>query len=120
MISHGLFTDKKILLVTPQGPLQKSDFENLAKVVDSYLKREGKLNGLVIYSKSFPGWSSFAGFISHMKFVNDHHRSIGKIAAVTESGFLSILPRIADYFVKAEIKHFAYCEKDAAMRWLSR
>lgn len=119
MITHELLTDQGILIVTPQGPLEKSDFENLAKVVDPYLERKEKLKGLMIYTESFPGWSNFAGFISHMKFVNNHHQSIVKVAAVTDSGFLSILPRIADHFVKAEIKHFYFSDKDEAMSWLA-
>ncbi|NNK96589.1 MAG: STAS/SEC14 domain-containing protein [Desulfobacterales bacterium] len=119
MIAHELLSDQSILIVTPEGPLKKSDFKNLAKVVDSYLEREDRLNGLMIYTESFPGWSNFAGFISHMRFVNNHHRSIVKIAAVTDSGFLSILPRIADHFLKAEIKHFNYSDKDEALSWLT-
>lgn len=119
MITHELLSDRSILIVTPQGPLEKSDFENLAKVVDPYLEREEKLKGLMIYTESFPGWSNFAGFISHMKFVNNHHSSIVKVAAVTDSGILSFLPRIADHFVKAEIKHFNYSDKDEAMSWLT-
>lgn len=39
----------------------------------------------MIQAGSFPGWESFAALVSHMRFVRDHHRSIGKVAAVSDS-----------------------------------
>jgi hypothetical protein len=43
---------------------------------------------------------------------------VKKIAAVTESGFLSIMPQVAKHFVKAEVRHFDYTDMDAALNWL--
>jgi hypothetical protein len=40
----------------------------------------------MIHAESFPGWESFGAFVSHLKFVGDHHRQIERIAAVTNSG----------------------------------
>jgi hypothetical protein len=72
----------------------------------------------MIHTKSVPGWRSFGAFVSHIKFVVDHHRQIERIAAVTSSGFLKIMPRMADQFVQPKIKHFAFEEKDQALAWL--
>ena len=110
--------NEKVLVITPKGSLKTADFEKLAQEVDPYIEEEGKLNGLMIYVESFPGWDSFAAFLSHMKFVKGHHKNIGKVAAVTDSGFLSILPRVASHFVEAEVRHFPYKEKEAALDWL--
>jgi hypothetical protein len=71
-----------------------------------------------IYTESFPGWENFGALVAHLKFVADHHRQIERIAAVTNGGFLKIMPRIADHFVRAQIKHFEYKEKDRALAWL--
>jgi hypothetical protein len=49
----------------------------------------------MIYTKSFPGWENFGAFVSHIKFVGGHHRKIERIAAVTDSGFLKVMPSIA-------------------------
>ena len=46
---------------------------------------------------------------------DDHGR---RVAAVTDSGFLSVLPRFAAHFVRAEIKHFPYSDKQQALDWL--
>jgi hypothetical protein len=72
----------------------------------------------MMYTKSFPGWESFGAFLSHLKFVAYHHQKIERIAAVTDSGLLKIMPRIAEQFVQAKIKHFDFKEKDQALVWL--
>lgn len=118
MIKFELLRDRSILLITLSGPLEKEDFEKLAKEVDPFIASKGKLAGLMIHTESFPGWESFGAFVSHLKFVGDHHRQIERIAAVTNSGFLRIMPRIASHFVQAKIKCFNFCEKDRALRWL--
>ncbi|MFW2368093.1 MAG: STAS/SEC14 domain-containing protein [Desulforhopalus sp.] len=119
MITHELLTDKGILIVTPEGPLEENDFKELANVVDPHIESKESLHGLMIYTETFPGWNSFAGLVQHFKFVKDHHRSIKKIAAVTDSKFLSIIPHLADHFIKAEIRHFDYSDKEIAFTWLS-
>ena len=118
MITHELHRDEGILVVTPEGPLASADFEGLAKEVDPYLEENGRLHGLMIYTESFPGWDGFAGLVSHLRFVKDHHQRIERVAAVTDSGFLSIVPRVATHFVKAEIRHFDHADRDAAFAWL--
>jgi len=119
MISHELLRERGILIVIPEGPLEKNDFEALAREVDPYIEAQGKLNGLLISARLFPGWKDFAALVSHLRFVKNHHQKIRKVAAVTDSGFLSILPHIANHFVAAEIKHFEYGDKDRALAWLS-
>jgi len=118
MLSKELMRDDGIVIVAPEGPLEEADFTSLVAVVDPYIEKHGQLNGLMIYVESFPGWDSFAGMLSHIKFVKDHHQRIGKIAVVTDSSVISILPQIASHFVAAEIKHFSYQEKNAALDWL--
>ena len=121
MLKYELNRAEGILILEPTGPLESTDFEKLARVVDPYIIDKGTLNGLMIYAKSFPGWDDFAAFLSHIKFVKNHHQKIKKIAAVTGSGFLSIMPQVANHFIQviqAEVKHFDYDKKDAALDWL--
>jgi tRNA U38,U39,U40 pseudouridine synthase TruA len=118
MLEYELNRAKSILILKPGGPLESTDFEKLAKEVDPYIMEKGTLDGLMIYAKSFPGWDNFAAFLSHMKFVKNHHQKIKKIAAVTGSSFLSIMPQVANHFLRAEVRHFDYDDKDAALNWL--
>lgn len=118
MLNHELMRGEGILIVTPEGCLEAADFERLAGEVDSYIEEKGALNGLMIYVKSFPGWDDFAALLSHIRFVRNHHQKIRKVASVTDNGFLSILPRVARHFVRAEVRHFDYGDREAALDWL--
>jgi hypothetical protein len=120
MIHFELLRDRNVVVITPDGPLEKADFEQLAKEVDPFIASKGKLAGLMIHTKSFPGWRNFGAFVSHIKFVVDHHRQIERIAVVTSSGFLKIMPRIADHFVQPKIKHFDFEERIRRSRGLKR
>jgi len=118
VLKHELNEADGILVVTPTGPLEASDFERLAHAVDPHIEKNRKLRGLMIYTESFPGWSDFAALISHFRFVRDHHEKVTRVAAVTDSGFLSIAPSVASHFVEAEVKHFEFRDKTAALAWL--
>ena len=118
MLTHELLRDEGILILRPQGPLQASDFTSLAKVVDPYLEEHGTLRGIMVDAQSFPGWDSFAALVSHLQFVRDHHRLIGKVAAVSDSPVLSLGPKLAKHFVKAEIRNFKGNERAVALAWL--
>ena len=52
MIHFDLLRDRGILIVTPQGPLEKADFELVAQEVDPFIAEKGKLAGLMIYAIS--------------------------------------------------------------------
>ena len=118
MINHKLLRAEGILILTPEGPLERTDFEKVAQEIDPYIEANGKLHGVMIDAESFPGWKDFAGLIAHLRFVRDHHQKIQKIAVVSDSGFLSFAPKIASHFVQAEVKHFSRSQREDALHWL--
>jgi hypothetical protein len=118
MLAHELLRDEGILIVSPEGPLTSADFAAVAGHVDPYIEENGTLTGLVIQARSFPGWDDFGALVSHLKFIRDHHKKIQKVAALTDAHFLSILPRIVDHFVGAEVRHFPYSDEEAAFTWI--
>jgi len=120
MIKHELLKNDGILIIEPATSLIASDFDTISNIVDPYIQENGKLNGLVIHTESFPGWQDFAAMLAHMKFVKDHHALIKKVAAVTDEGIIAILPAIADHFVKADVKHFGYDDMDSAFEWIKQ
>src|SRR5690242_20238131 len=99
MMQFELLPAQGILVLTPDGPLEKSDFERIAKEVDPFITSHGALNGVLIRTESFPGWDDFSALVSHFRFVADHHRKIRRIAVVSDGELLKILPRIAEHFV---------------------
>ena len=118
MINYELRRDEGILIITPEGPLSAADFETLGQEVDAYIVENGALMGFMIYVETFPGWEDFAGLISHLKFVKNNHQEFSKVAAVTDSKILSIMPHIVGHFIAAEVKHFDYDQKGEALSWL--
>lgn len=118
MIDAKLMRKDGILIVSPTGNLESADFERLRLLVDPYIEAHGVLKGLLIDAESFSGWEDFSSLLSHVRFVRDHQTRIDRVAAVTDSGFLAVLPRIADYFVSAEVRHYDFRHRDEALRWL--
>jgi hypothetical protein len=118
MIHIVVQRDEGIVVVEPDGPLQQSDLEKLASEIDAFSADRGRLTGLVIHTKSFPGWDDFNAFLHHMKFVKEHHRDIQRVAIVTDSKLGAIGQGIASHFVSADIKHFDYDNIEEAHRWM--
>lgn len=120
MIEAQLFREAGVVEVFPSGALTAVDFEQLAALVDPYIESNGELRGLMIVADRFPGWDSFGALVGHIRFVRDHHRRIRRIAAVTDGAILSVLPALANHFVQAEVRHFPFAEREAAMQWLKQ
>jgi hypothetical protein len=118
MIDAKLLRSDGILVVAPAGKLERVDFERLSLLVDPYIEDHGGLRGLLIDAESFPGWEDFGGLLSHMRFAQSHEAAIDRVAAVSDNRFLAILPRVADHFSTAEVRHFEYRDRDKALAWL--
>jgi len=119
MIDAELFRDEGVVVVVPASALTATDFAQLATLVDPYIAERGGLNGLMIVAGRFPGWDSFEGLIGHIRFVRDHERAIARVAVVSDAISLTVLPALARHFVSAEVRHFAFEQRDAAMAWLT-
>jgi len=118
MIEHELDRSNAILHVQPKSSLAPSDFEGLAKVVDPFIEEHGDLAGLIVETTGFPGWSSFEGMITHLRFVRDHHRHIRKVALVTDSSVGNLAEHVVSHFVSAEMKVFPAGQVEEARQWI--
>lgn len=118
MLRHELLSDRGILIVKPESALRAEDFAALAREVDPYIEAHGGLKGLMIEAPSFPGWENFAGLVSHLRFVRDHHQLIRRVAVVSDSTLLAFAPKLAHHFVAAEVRPFAAGERAAALAWI--
>src|ERR1035437_5878505 len=94
MIQYELLHDKGILALHPEGPLEAADFVFITSEVDTYLAGHGKLHGVLIHAKSFPGWKDLAAMLAHLKFVKEHIKKIEKVAIVADGALAAILPDI--------------------------
>ena len=118
MLSINLNEVESIAILKPNGELSEDDFRSAAKIIDPYIEKSGKLNGIIIQVKSFPGWDSFSALITHLKFVKEHHKKVSHVAFVTDSPIGGFAERIGSHFVNAEIRSFSFGELEDAKHWI--
>ena len=118
MLEHQLLSPEGILILEPAAPLEATDFEDLVREIDPYIADHGKLSGLMIHAKAFPGWTDLHAFLAHMKFIKSHYQKIVRLAMVTDSKLLEELPRIAAHLAHVQVKHFSASRYEDALRWL--
>ena len=107
-----------IAVLEPDGPLAEKDFKEAAKQVDTLIAEFGKVTGIVIHAKSFPGWDSIAALVEHLKFLHEFHTKMSRVALATESVAAHIAEVFATHFVAAEIKIFSYDDFEKARQWV--
>ena len=119
MIHTDLDEAKGVAVIRPEQMhgLSEVDFKQLTDLIDHFLENHDTLRGLVIAARKFPGWKDFKAFTSHIRFIRDHHRAIRKIALVSDSRLLSAAPYLADHFVSAKVRHFAFADIEQAKAW---
>ena len=108
-----------MIVVEAKQALRAQDFDALAMTADAWIEAHGDLQGLVIHVREFPGWENIGSMLRHMRFVRDHQRHVKRIAFAADSKLASVAPALADVFIKAEVKSFAYDELDIAIAWAS-
>ena len=118
MLNVSIHEDDGMAVLEPHGALTQKDFEAAAAMIDPFIERHGKLNGVMIHSKEFPGWDSFAAMLTHLKFVRDHHTRVERVAMVTDSMIGDLAEVLTGHFVQAEIKHFRFNEFKQARLWM--
>jgi len=118
MLSINLDEHDGIAILEPNGELSKTDFISASKIIDPYIEKSGKINGIIIHVKSFPGWESFSALLTHLSFVKDHHKKVAYVAFVTDSPVGGLAEHVANHFVSAQIKSFTFSEMDHAKKWI--
>ena len=118
MLRIEVVRDKGIVIITPDGKLETADFDRLGAEVDPVISANGMLNGLMVYARAFPGWSDFAAFAAHIRFITGHRGKVRRAAVVSDSALLAWAPAVAKPIVGAEVRHFPAAEKEQALAWL--
>jgi hypothetical protein len=79
----------------------------------------GCLNDLIIGAEAVPGRDSVEGFVSHFRFVRDHHSKIARVAFVSDPDVLAMLHGLARHYVSAEVKYFEASQLNDAIAWMA-
>jgi hypothetical protein len=88
--------------------------------VDPWIAQHGELQGMVIHAKGFPGWENLGGLVQHFHFLQGHHDKIKRVAVAMDGYLPSLMAKIGDQFVHAEIKAFHYDQIEEAIDWVKR
>jgi hypothetical protein len=118
MLNIELDRESAIAVLEPSGELTEHDFDVVGSVIDPYIKEHGKLNGIIINTKEFPGWDSFGAMLKHIKFIKEHEQKLSHIAIVTDSTIAGLAESIAAHFITAKIKHFPFSKFTEAESWI--
>ena len=94
-----------IAILKPDGALSEKDFIYASSIIDPYIEKKGKLKGLIIRTRKFPGWESFGSLIKHFKFIKDHHKKLSREAIVTDSVLGNFAAKIITNFVNKRWKN---------------
>ena len=120
MLGYRLEPRNGVVILTPRGRLDASDFASLALTVDPWIEDHGKLRGILIDARSLPRWDDVDAMLAQLRFVRNHHRAVERVAVVTDLPLLEALPAIARLFTGADVRRFAHRERRAAVAWLGR
>lgn len=120
MLETTIDEANNMIVVTPKDALSEADFEALGGTLDSYVNEHDRAPGLVIAAQGLPHWKNMSALMAHMKVVRDHEHVIPKVALVSDSALLSVMPTLVDVFVDAKVRHFAENDLEKAKSWVSR
>lgn len=73
---------------------------------------------MLIDAEAFAGREDFSSLLSHLRFVRNCQERTKRVAALTGNSFLAILPKFADDFVAAGVRHFVCQDRDKALNRL--
>lgn len=118
MLSVNMDEGNAIAVLETGAGLGQADLEAAARVVDPFLRKRGRLNGLIVRAPGAEDWDAFAAMASRLRFAMDQHRAITRIALVTDADASSVAPRIAPHFVNAKIKIYPDAGLEHARAWI--
>ena len=116
-LSHRLLSEEGVLILEPEGALRSEDIEAIAMTVDPWIEAHGALRGVVVHARAFPGWENLSSFLRHLRFLRDYQRKVGRVALAADGKLAALTPKLAEHFVSAEVKHFAFTDLEAAVAW---
>ncbi len=119
MLEIDINKNENYVIASPRGKLSKEDFTQITQRIDAYINENDKVPSLVIRADGFPHWDKFKAFVAHLKFIRESQKIIPKVAIVSDSKALVVLPKITQHFVKATVRHFPERKFEQALKWIS-
>ena len=116
-VTPRLLLERGVLVVEVREPLRAQDFDAVAATADAWLGTHDDLPGIVVHAAAFPGWENLGSLLRHVRFVRDHHRRVRRVAIAADGPVADLAPRLAEHFVRAEVRGFRHDQLDDAVAW---
>ena len=110
--------DGDVLVVQPEGPITREDVATLTRTADEHLAGHPKIAGVMVETRTFPGFASVGAFADYARFIANHHAHVRRLALVTDSALAPVAEFMANNVVGMEMRHFPFAEGAAALAWL--
>jgi SpoIIAA-like len=110
--------NENVLVVRPEGAITSADVTALEAAANGYLATHPKIPGVMIETRSFPGFASLGAFSGYVRFVLSHRARVRRIALVTNSMLTPIAKFMANHVVGVEMRHYPFGKREAALDWL--
>lgn len=117
MLNIDVDTGRNVVTARPVGAIPASDFEALGRAIDDYANENDRMPGLVVRLNGLPQWQGLSALRAHFDVVRKHAAVLPRVALVTDTMGLSMLPNIADIFVRARVRHFDVSQEEQAIAW---
>lgn len=118
MIRAQLLRADGVLVVEPRGALEAADFERLRLLLEPHLRDAGRLEGLLVFAEAFSGWEDFAAMLANLRFVGDLQHHLRRVALLGDDAVTHLAKPLGDWLVDAEIRDFAFADREQAEAWL--
>ena len=76
--------DGDVLGVRTEGPIAREDVATPTRAADEYLAGHPKIAGVMVETRTFPGFASVGAFADYARFIADHHARVQRVALVTD------------------------------------
>lgn len=104
-----------IMIFTVDGAVTRAEYDAAIPAMEAAIAKHGKLNGVAVV-RSFSGMEMGAWW-KDIQWGVGHLTRIGRVALVTDIGWLETTAKVSAPFHPGELKLFAPGEVDAAKAW---
>ena len=101
------------------GHVDKKDYEStLIPAVDAQVKKQGKINFMLILDTSLKNFT-IGAFLQDLGVGLKHFTKWHKMAIISESGAINNFTDLFSYVAPGEAKGFTHAQMDEAKKWVS-
>lgn len=118
MITVEVDPDSNVAILQPQGSITENDFETVRKIVDPYIDKTGRLDGVIVQARRFPDSEALRNLSSHMRFTHDQQERVSRVAVVSDSAMGNVKETLSENFTHADIQTFPFQDFEKAKRWV--